>query len=230
MSKKVLVACEESQRVCAAFRAVGWEAYSCDLQRCSGAHPEWHIIQDVRRVMNGNCKFVTCDGVEHEIVGRWDMIIAHPPCTYMSVAGACRMYPHKGQIDPARLEKAMAAKEFFMELYNADCDRVCIENPTPLKVVGLPQATQVIQPYQFGEQWSKRTLLWLRGLDPLEPTGIVTDYKPFVPSGTGRKLGGETYGAAIPHEGKARSVTFEGIAKAMAEQWGDLDKQMCKLA
>lgn len=181
-------------------------------------------------MMNGNCKFVTCDGVEHEIVGRWDMIIAHPPCTYMSVAGACRMYPHKGQIDQARLEKAMAAKEFFMELYNADCDRVCIENPTPLKVVGLPQATQVIQPYQFGEPWSKRTLLWLRGLDPLEPTGIVTDYKPFVPSGTGRKLGGETYGAAIPHEGKARSVTFKGIAKAMAEQWGDLDKQMCKLA
>lgn len=138
----------------------------------------------------------------------------------MSAAGACRMYPKKGVIDPLRFEKAMAAKEFFMKLWNADCERVVIENPRPLKIVGLPPPTQIIQPWMFGEPWSKTTLLWERGVCPLKPTNIVKDYKPFVPAGTGRKKGGDSYGARIPHDGFARSKTFRGIAEAMSTQWG----------
>lgn len=150
-------------------------------------------------------------------MGKWDMIIAHPPCTYMSNAGACRMYPHKGQIDTMRLEKAMKAKDFFMAFYNANCPRVAVENPMPLKVVGLPKETQIIQPYYFGDPWSKKTYLWLKGLTELTPTNMLTEWKPFVPSGTGRKLGGDSYGVA--HNSKERSKTFPGIAQAMVEQW-----------
>lgn len=218
---KVLVACEESQRVCTAFRELGHEAYSCDIQECSGGHPEWHILGDVLPLINGKSEFVTMDGVTHRIDSRWDLLIAHPPCTYMSNAGACRMYPKKGVIDPNRLEKALEAKEFFMKFYNANCNKICIENPMPLKVVGLPTETERIQPYQFGEPWSKKTYLWLKGLPELQPTEIVKDYKPFLPSSTGRKLGGDSYGAKeCPSRSKARSKTFLGIAKAMAEQWG----------
>lgn len=216
----VLVACEESQRVCTAFREKGHRAFSCDIQECSGGHPEWHIQGDVLPLINGNCEFLTMDGVKHTVSDKWDLLIAHPPCTYMSNAGACRMYPKKGVIDPERFKKALEAKDFFMQFYNADCPKICIENPMPLKVVGLPKETQRIQPYQFGEPWSKKTYLWLKGLPNLQPTKIV-DYKPFLPSGTGRKLGGESYGAAeCAHESKARSKTFWGIACAMAEQWG----------
>lgn len=217
--QKLLVACEESQRVCIEFRQIGWEAFSCDIQDCSGGHPEWHIRQDVVPLLNGNCEFRTCDGEIHQIAGNWDMIIAHPPCTYMSNAGACRMYPQKGLISAERLKKAMEAKDFFMQIYTADCRKICIENPLPMKIIGLPKESQCIQPYQFGEPWSKKTLLWLKGLPFLKPTEVVS-YKPFLPSGTGRKLGGDTYGAKnISHDGKSRSKTFYGIAKAMAEQW-----------
>ena len=218
---KVLIACEESQAVCNAFRKLGHEAYSCDIQECSGGHPEWHIMGDVLPLINGHCEFNTMDGIKHTIEGRWDMLIAHPPCTYMSNAGACRMYPTKGVVNSERFEKALLAKSFFMKFYNADCPRICIENPMPMKIVGLPQETQHIQPYQFGEPWSKKTYLWLKGLSELKPTNIITDFKPFIPSGTGRKLGGDSYGAKnCAHESKARSKTFPGIAQAMAEQWG----------
>lgn len=217
---KILIACEESQRVCIEMRKLGHEAYSCDIQEPSGGRLEWHIQGDVLPLISGNCEFKTMDGAKRIITGKWDLIIAHPPCTYMSNAGACRMYPTKGVIDQNRLEKALEAKEFFMKFYNADCDKICIENPMPLKVVGLPAETQRIQPYQFGEPWSKKTYLWLKGLPELQPTEIVKDYKPFLPSGTGRKLGGDSYGARkCAHESKARSKTFLGIAKAMAEQW-----------
>ena len=218
---RVLIACEESQAVCTAFRNLGHEAYSCDIQECSGGHPEWHIMGDVIPLINGNCEFNTMDGIKHTIEGRWDMLIAHPPCTYMSNAGACRMYPTKGVVNAERFEKALLAKSFFMKFYNADCPRICIENPMPMKIVGLPQETQRIQPYQFGEPWSKKTYLWIKGLPELKPTNIITDFKPFIPSGTGRKLGGDSYGAKnCAHESKARSKTFPGIAQAMAEQWG----------
>ena len=218
---KVLIACEESQAVCTAFRNLGHEAYSCDIQECSGGHPEWHIMGDVIPLINGNCSFCTMDGTHHIIDGKWDLLIAHPPCTYMSNAGACRMYPTKGVVNSERFEKALLAKSFFMKFYNADCPRICIENPMPMKIVGLPQESQRIQPYQFGEPWSKKTYLWIKGLPELKPTNIITDFKPFIPSGTGRKLGGDSYGAKnCAHESKARSKTFPGIAQAMAEQWG----------
>ena len=118
---KVLVACEESQRVCTAFRERGHEAYSCDIIDCSGGHPEWHIKQDVLPLLNGRCEFITCDGIRHYIDGKWDLIIAHPPCTYLSNAGACRLYQKRGQLNTERYKKGLEAKEFFMQFINADC-------------------------------------------------------------------------------------------------------------
>lgn len=217
----VLVAYEESQAVCKAFRAKGHNAFSCDIQECSGGHPEWHIKGDALKLINGYCNFYTEDGKLHNIPWKWDLIVAHPPCTYMSNAGACRMYPTKGHVDPERLKKGLAAKDFFMKFYNCNCDKICIENPMPMKIIGLPEESQRIQPYQFGEPWSKKTYLWLKGLPKLEYTEVLDHWKPFIPSGTGRKLGGDSYGAkGCAHNSKPRSKTFPGIAKAMAEQWG----------
>lgn len=203
---RVLVACEESQEVCKAFRKRGHEAYSCDLQDCSGGHPEWHIKGDVIGQLDKG----------------WDLIIAHPPCTYMSNAGACRMYPTKGQIDEERFQKAMDAKEFFLRILNADCAKICIENPRPLNIVGLPTESQRIQPYEFGEPWSKLTYLWLKGLPPLMATLIVHDHKPYVSCGTSRNKGNKDKAGHSRAGGaaKVRSKTFHGIAEAMAEQWG----------
>lgn len=203
---KVLVACEESQEVCKAFRAKGHEAYSCDIQECSGGHTEWHIQADALELIKIH----------------WDMIIAHPPCTYMSNAGACRMYPRKGEIDLERYQKALEAKVFFMAFFNADCPRIAIENPRPLKVVGLPKETQRIQPFQFGEPYSKLTYLWLKNLPPLRPTMIIDSYKPYISCGTSRNKGNPEKTGVSRKGGssKIRSKTFPGIAKAMAEQWG----------
>lgn len=220
----VLVACEESQRVCIAFRERGHNAFSCDLQEPSGGHPEWHIHGDARMLIvwgYGGVMFSTMDGTFHEISG-WDLIIAHPPCTYLSNAGACRLYPHKGQLDEARYHKGLQARDFFMKFMDTDCERVCIENPIPSKVYQLPKYDQIIQPYQFGHPYSKKTCLWLKGLPPLVPTEIVTEYKPYVCCGTSRNKGNADK-AGVSRAGgaaKVRSKTFEGIAKAMAEQWG----------
>lgn len=218
---KVLVCCEESQRVCSAFRDKGHEAYSCDIIEPSGGHPEWHIKGDVLPYINGHCSFTTMDGATHTIEGKWDLLICHPPCTYMSVAGASRMYPTKGQIDEERLAKALEAKAFFMRFINADCERIAVENPTPLKVVGLPQYTQAIQPYEYGHPYSKRTCLWLKGLPKLKPTEIVKEHVPFVNGGSKKADGSarSKQGLAYQTAGE-RSKTFEGIAKAMADQWG----------
>lgn len=222
---QILIACEESQTVCCEMRRIGHEAYSCDIQECSGGHPEWHICGDVLPLINGRCGFTTMDGVRHEIPGRWDMIIAHPPCTYISNAGACRLYPRKGQLDIDRYNKGLEAKEFFLKFLNADCDRIAVENPVHSKVFNMPPHSQEIQPYQFGHPYSKKTRLWLKGLPSLVPTDIITEYTPFLPSGTGRKLGGDSYGARqCAHESKARSKTFPGIARAMAEQWAGEEK------
>ena len=230
----ILVACEESQAVTIELRKLGHEAYSCDIIECSGGHPEWHIMQDVLPLLNpsmipiwdGSTKikgieFSTCDGKEHFINNKWDMIIAFPPCTYMSNAGACRMFPKKGQIDPDRFAKAMEAKAFFMAFYNADCERISIENPVPLSVVELPEKTQVIQPYQFGHPFTKKTYLWLKGLPNLKPTNIVEPVGPYVCGNTEiwkkQAAKGIVYGKE--KSAKHRSKTFPGIAKAMAEQW-----------
>ena len=163
---RVLVACEESQEVCKAFRERGHEAYSCDIQECSGGHPEWHIMSDVLPLLNGFCGFDTMDGKHHYLGRRWDLIIAHPPCTYLSNAGACRLYPKKGQLDMERYQKGLEAKEFFLRMLNADCERVCVENPVSSTVFQMPPHTQEIQPWQFGHSVTKKTRLWLRGLPP----------------------------------------------------------------
>lgn len=162
---RVLVACEESQRVTMAFRERGHEVYSCDILECSGGHPEWHILGDALPMINGNCLFTTMDGVLHKIDRQWDLLIAHPPCTYLTNASAVRMRVN-GVINQERYEKAMKAKEFFMAFYNADCDHIVIENPVPLKLVDLPPYTQIIQPYEHGEPYSKRTCLWLKNVPP----------------------------------------------------------------
>ena len=227
----VLIACEESQAVCKAFRQRGHNAFSCDLKPCTGGHPEWHIQGDVLPLLNGAsddfyCRidFHTQNGDLHELPWKWDLIIAHPPCTYMSKAGARWMYPTAGNISPERLAKAMEAKEFFLKILNADCDRIAIENPRPLKVVDLPKPSQVIQPYQFGHPYSKATCLWLKGLPPLEPTEVLTEYKPYCPSNTGGVTRGQSYnkGGAIRAVDDCvnRSKTFVNIARAMSEQWG----------
>lgn len=193
---KVLVACEESQRVCIAFRERGHEAYSCDVLPCSGGHPEWHIQDDVLKHLDED----------------WDLIIAHPPCTYLSNAGARFLYP-KGVLNEARYKKGLEAKEFFMQLYNADCPRICIENPVSSRVYNMPKHTQEIQPFEFGHPFKKKTRLWLKGLNPLKPTKIVE-----VSEST--KVAGNWFNKGGKERQKNRSKTFEGIAEAMAEQWG----------
>lgn len=217
---KVLVACEESQAVCKAFREKGHESYSCDIQECSGGHPEWHIKGDVLPLINGDCQFETMDGITHTISGHWDLLIAHPPCTYMANSGAVRMRV-KGKIDQDRFEKAMKAKEFFLQIYNADCPQIAVENPTPMKIIGLPPYTQAIQPYQFGHPYSKRTCLWLKGLPNFIPTEIVENHEPYVNGGCKDAHGNyRRFQGRKERDSKTRSKTFSGIAKAMAEQWG----------
>lgn len=222
----VLVACEESQAVCIAFREHGHRAFSCDIEPCSGGHPEWHIQADVLPLLNGNCTFQTADTHTHTHTqrGRWDLIIAFPPCTYLTNAGAVRMRV-KGQIQPERYQKAMEAKEFFMACFNANCDRVAVENPTPMKLVGLPPYSQVIQPYEFGHPYSKRTCLWLIGLPPLLPTDILAYHEPYVNGGCKDANGNyRRFQGRKERDPKTRAKTFPGIAAAMAEQWGGLEE------
>ena len=167
----VLVACEESQRVCMAFRERGHNAFSCDIQEPSGGHPEWHILGDALKAIQGG-KIVTMDEVTHDIP-KWDLLIAHPPCTYLSNAGACRLYPHKGELNQERYEKGLDAKRFFMQFYNANIERIAVENPVPTRVFELPKYTQIIQPYEYGHPYTKKTCLWLKGLPKLKPTNII---------------------------------------------------------
>lgn len=221
----VLIACEESQAVCIAFRERGHRAFSCDVQECSGGHPEWHIKGDVLPLLNGNCNFITEGGQWIIIDGKWDLIIAHPPCTYLSNAGAARLYKvvdGKTYIERDRFENGLDAKEFFMKFMEADCDKLAIENPTPSGVYRMPKCTQVIQPYEYGHPYTKRTCLWLKGLPTLTPTDVISPVGPYVcgNSEIWRKqaASGIVYGKE--KSAKHRSKTFPGIAKAMAEQWG----------
>ena len=192
---KILVACEESQRVCIELRKLGHEAYSCDILPCSGGHPEWHLQQDVTPLLKE----------------KWDMIIAFPPCTYLSNAGARHLYKG-GKLNEERYKKGLLAKELFMSIYNADCSKIAIENPTPSKIYKLPEKTQVIQPWQFGHPYSKRTQLWLKGLPKLIPTNIVEVESSCRKAGNWFNKGGKD-------RQRNRSKTFSGIAKAMADQW-----------
>lgn len=217
---RVLVACEESQAVTIELRKLGHEAYSCDIEPCSGGHPEWHIQHDVIPLINGNCTFHTVDGICHIIGGKLDMIIAFPPCTYMTNAGAVRMRV-KGKIQQEGYKKAMQAKDFFMAFYNADCPKIFIENPTPMKLIGLPPYNQVIQPYMFGHPYTKRTCLWLKGLPQLMATEIIMDgVTPYVNGGSKDGKGNyRRFQGRKERDPKIRSKTFSGVAKAMAEQW-----------
>lgn len=221
---RVLVACEESQAVTIELRKLGHEAYSCDVIECSGGHPEWHITQDVLPLINGFCEFDTMDGQHHIINTKWDLLIAFPPCTYLSNAGACRLYPKRGQLNMERYEKGLAAKEFFLRFLNADCPRICVENPVSSKVFEMPEHSQEIQPHEYNDDgthpFTKKTRLWLRGVPLLVPTTPnCIPVGPYCPSGTGRKQT-DKYGAAKRGEdAKNRAKTFPGIAKAMATQW-----------
>ena len=203
---KVLVACEESQTVAKEFRELNIQSYSCDILEASGGYPEIHIKGDA---------------IKEAYSGKYDLIIAHPPCTYMSKAGARFMYPTAGNIDNNRLKLALEAKGFFMALYNAPCKYVAVENPTPLKCVGLPKHTQAVQPYQFGHPYSKRTLLWLKNLPKLELTNVLTEWTPFLPSNTGGKKRGQSFSRGTAKNAAEASKTFKGIAEAMAKQWSE---------
>lgn len=222
----VLVACEESQEVCKAFRARGHRAFSCDIQECSGGHPEWHIQGDVLPILNGDCSFTTMDGRTHEQVGRWDLLIAHPPCTYLSSVGASRLFnPDHTIKDKAREARGWAARSFFMQFYNADCAHIAIENPAPLRHFKLPGYSQIIEPYWFGDPWKKRTCLWLKGLPYLRPDKEVEPRGCWTIQGGGSTCRIRLKGPGGAKNAKERSKTFPGIARAMAEQWGSEPEQ-----
>ena len=209
---RVLVACEESQEVCKAFRERGHEAYSCDVQKCSGGVQKWHLQVDALELLKM----------------KWELIIAHPPCTYLTTAGAVRLYNKDHTIkDTERFEKGKEAAKFFMKFYEADCKRIAIENPVPLGVFCLPKYSQIIEPFMFGEPWRKRTCLWLKGLPPLMPTELVEPIGLWVGSTSAQRdptqrdlTINKRYILHRNRDQKRRSKTFPGIAKAMAEQWG----------
>lgn len=221
---KVLVACEESQRVCIAFREKGYEAYSCDIQECSGGYPEWHIPGDVLPILNGNTKFITQDGTLHEISGKWDMIIAHPPCTYLTVTGNRWFNIEKyGEKAVKRQKDRKEAICFFLKIANSDCDKIAIENPIGIISTVWQKPTQIIQPFMFGEPFEKKTCLWLKNLPKLNSTKLVIPPER-IKFKSGKTMP-EWYAKlwALPKEEreKERSKTFIGIARAMAEQWGN---------
>lgn len=220
---KVLVACEESQEVCKAFRERGHEAYSCDIQECSGGHPEWHIKTDVIPLLNGHCYFYTQDETYHHIYEEWDLIIAHPPCTYLTVTGN-RWFNIEKYGDKARERKKERKKsaDFFMQFVKANCKRVAIENPIGYMSTYYRKPEQIIHPYFFGDKARKATCLWLKGLPCLIPTNIV---EPIIikyknGKGTDNPWHMETMKLPPKERARIRSKTFPGIAKAMAEQWG----------
>lgn len=217
----VLIACEESQEVCKAFRERGHRAFSCDIQECSGGHPEWHIMGDVLPLLNGNCTFRTADEHTHTQDGPWDLIIAHPPCTDLAVSGA-RHFAQKQK--DGRQQKSIV---FFMQMALAHCDRIAVENPVCIMSSCWRKPDQIIQPYYFGEHARKTTCLWLKGLPLLIPTELVDPgeiYRGGFSDGASLNWAKDENGKMLrwndPRTAKARSKTFPGIARAMAEQWG----------
>lgn len=220
--KKILVACEESQAVTVEFRLLGCEAYSCDLIETSGKHPEWHIKHDVTALLDGDCTFLTEDGESHIVIGKWDAIIAFPPCTYLTVSGNRWFNVERyGEKALKRLEERKKAISFFMEIVHAGCDRLAVENPVGVMSTNYRKPDQIINPYEFGDPYEKRTCLWLKGLPELTPTNVVVPEKR-VTLKSGKTLP-KWYCEAAKYKGDKRSIvrskTFPGIAKAMAEQW-----------
>ena len=193
---KVLIACQYSGTVRAAFTRKGHRAVSCDI--IPSESPGEHIQDDVLNHLNLE-KY------------QWDLIIAHPPCTYLSNAGARHLYP-KGQLNEARYKKGLDAKNFFMCFYNMDC-KVAVENPIPSTIFELPKYDQIIQPYEYGHPFQKKTCLWLKNLPKLKPTNIVTERQS-------TKIPGNWYNKGGKERQKNRARFFKGIADAMADQWG----------
>lgn len=211
---KVLVACEESQRVCSAFRERGHEAYSCDIQEPSGGHPEWHILGDCIPLLAGGCEFLTMDGSTHVISGKWDLIIAHPPCTELCNSG--QRWFTEGKKDYRLQREAIA---FFYKFVMAESKRIAIENPVGVMSTAFRKPDQIINPYEFGDTECKKTCLWLKGLPKLVATQIVPKNKRT--QGIWKaQFDGKQYSWNSKETKKLRSKTFPGIAKAMAEQWG----------
>ena len=236
--KRVLVACEESQSVTIEFRNKGIEAYSCDIIECSGGHPEWHIMEDVLPLLNGNCTFTTCDGVKHTIEGKWDAIIAFPPCTHLAVSGAA--WFEKKREDGRQRDGI----EFFCKFFDADCDHIMIENPVGIisgdyipkwfpdlaEKYNLPRIpTQKIHPWMFGDNFNKLTCLWIKGLPMLKP--LVTEqpeleWFEWKDKKTGKmkrqpKWFADAWHLPAEQRAKVRSKTFPGVAKAIADQWSE---------
>lgn len=216
----VLVACEESQAVTRELRRLGHRAFSCDILECSGGHPEWHIQADVLPLLNGDCTFQTMDGNTHTQDGRWDMIIAHPPCTYLTLAGNKWFKPEFEARFPERKKQRQDAINFFMEFVNADCERIAIENPVGVMSGFYRKPNQYIEPFYFGDPEKKKTGLWLKGVPKLKPTNIVEPVVVHCKSGANEpKWHMETMKLPPEERSRARSKTFPGIARAMAEQW-----------
>ena len=230
----VLIACEESQRVCSEFRALGFNAYSCDLLPCSGGHPEWHFKGDVLKVIENRGGTLE-NGEEVKIEGKWDLMIAHPPCTYLSVSGASWYYhpedkhlpmdkrrPHPKF--PNRRKDQAEAIEFFMAIANADIERIAIEHPIGVMSRIYKKPEQIIHPYMFGDEASKATCLWLKNLPNLTPTNIVGKGE-FITLSSGKRMAkwycdALTKAKSAEERRNLRSKTFPGIAKAIAEQYG----------
>lgn len=221
----ILVACEESQAVTKELRALGHNAFSCDIVECTGGHPEWHIKGDATRVINGKCEFVTQDGTPHQMSTRWDLLLAFPPCTHLAVSGARHF--DKKRADGRQREGIL----FFKTMLDADCDRIAVENP--VNIIGgeyikryfpefsdLPNCNQKIQPYQFGDKSRKTTCLWLKNLNPLVPTDIVEpELVSYVCKNGKIATFSKDYGSGGGNNGARRSKTYKGIAKAMATQF-----------
>ena len=203
---KILVACEESQAVTIELRKLGHEAYSNDIIQCSGGHPEWHIQKSTLDIMN--------DG--------WDMIIAFPPCTYLTVTGNRWFNIERyGEKAIQRHKDREWAVDFFKAIYNSDCEKVAIENPVGVMSTLFKKPNQIVNPFQFGDAFEKKTCLWLKGLDKLEYTDVVTPPKrtEFASGKTMPSWYADAWRLPKEERAKLRSKTFPGIAKAMAEQW-----------
>ena len=219
---RVLIACEESQRVCTAFRQRGHEAYSCDIIDCSGGHPEWHIKQDVLPLLKGNYKFTTADGAEHTIRSKWDLIIAHPPCTRLCNSGQRWLYWGDDQYKAKKIAEQQKAIVFFMMFALADCEKIAIENPGGIMSTAYRKPDCIYNPYDFEEETEcKKTCLWLKGLKPLKPTRKEPLPKEKRTQGTWKAhFDDKKLAWNDPETARLRSQTPWGVARAMAEQWG----------
>lgn len=219
---KVLIACEESQTVCKAFREKGHEAYSCDIIECSGGHPEWHIKQDVLPLLNGDCEFVSEDGQTHFVIGKWDLIIAHPPCTRLCTTSQRWLYYGSKEYRSEKIREQQKAIVFFMNFVFANCPKIAIENPQGIMSSAFRKPDCIYNPYDFeGETECKKTCLWLKGLPPLKATRTIPLPKEQRTRGIFKShFEGKIIGWNNPECARMRSKTPQGVAQAMAEQWG----------